>query len=210
MTRFLLVDDHAVVRQGLKKILGESFADLEVVEASTGPEARAKLREDSWDAVILDLSLPGLSGLEVLKRLRAEGSALPVLILSMHPEDQYGVRTLKAGASGYLTKSCAPEKLVEVMRLLLAGKRYVSPDLAERLVRELRDTPADEPHQVLSDREDQILRLIASGKTVSEIAHELSLSVKTISTYRSRILAKMHLKNNAELIHYAVKHSLVA
>jgi DNA-binding NarL/FixJ family response regulator len=182
---------------------------LEVVEVATGPEALAVLRQESWDAAVFDLSLPGISGLDLLKRLRAQGSTLPILVLSMHPEDQYAVRALKAGASGYLTKTCAPERLVEAVRCLLLGRRYVGPQIAERLVQELQEPSVGEPHQMLSDREDQILRLIASGRTLSEIAQELSLSVKTISTYRSRILAKMRLKNNAELIRYAVERGLV-
>jgi two-component system invasion response regulator UvrY len=210
MTSILLVDDHAVVRQGLKQILGENFSDVKVMEASDGAEARVKLCEDSCDAVILDLSLPGLSGLDVLKRLRAEGSTLPVLVLSMHSEDEYGLRVLRAGAAGFLTKSCAPEKLVEAVQCLLAGRQYFSPKLVRRLAQQLQDSSADEPHQVLSDREDQVLHMIAAGKSISEIAKELCLSVKTISTYRSRILAKMHFKNNTELIHYAVTYGLVS
>jgi DNA-binding NarL/FixJ family response regulator len=209
MKRILLVDDHAVVRTGLRQILEQAFIGLQVAEASNSQEAMLELREGNLDAVILDISLPGMSGLGLLKRIRAQWQTLPTLVLSMHPEDQYGIRVLKAGASGYLTKACAPEKLVAATKTIIAGRRYVSPSLAERLVLGLGSKITAEPHHTLSDREDEILRMIASGKTVSEIARELSLSVKTVSTHRSRILAKMHLKNNAELTHYAIKAGLI-
>ena len=209
MKRVLLVDDHAVVRKGLKQILEEAVVDLHIAEAADGSEAIMIVKQSSWDALILDISLPGLSGLDVLKRIRAERKKLPILVLSMYPEEQYGIRVLKAGASGYLTKSCAPEKLVEALEHILEGGRYVSPALAEKLALELDDRVEDEPHQVLTDREYQVMRMIASGKTVSAIAGELSLSAKTISTHRSRILAKMHMKNSAELTHYAVTKGLV-
>lgn len=209
MKRVLLVDDHAVVRKGLRQILEEAVSSLEIAEASDGQEAMRKIRQGNWDALILDISLPGINGLDVLKRIRAEQHNLPILVLSMHPEDQYGIRVLKAGASGYLTKSCAPENLVEAMEQVMRGRRYVSPTLAERLVLELNNEVGDEPHRALSDREYQILRMVASGKTVSEIAGELCLSVKTISTHRSRMLAKMHMKNNAELTRYAIEKGLV-
>ncbi len=167
------------------------------------------VQQGSWDALILDISLPGISGLDVLKRIRAERKKLPILVLSMHPEEQYGVRVLRAGACGYLTKACAPEKLVEALEQILGGGRYVSPTLAEKLVLELDKKVVDEPHHILTDREYQVLRMIASGQTVSSIAGELSLSAKTVSTHRSRILAKMHMKNSAELTHYAVSKGLV-
>ena len=209
MKRVLLVDDHAVVRKGLKQILEEAVSDIDIAEAADGSEAITIVKQGSWDALILDISLPGLSGLDVLKRIRAERKQLPILVLSMHPEEQYGIRVLRAGASGYLTKSCAPEKLVEALTHILQGGRYVSPTLAEKLVLELDDKVDDDPHQILTDREYQVMRMIASGKTVSAIAEELSLSAKTISTHRSRILAKMHMKNSAELTHYAVTKGLV-
>ena len=209
MKRVLLVDDHAVVRKGLKQILEEAVVDLQIAEAADGSEAIMIVKQSSWDALILDISLPGLSGLDVLKRIHAERKKLPILVLSMYPEEQYGIRVLRAGASGYLTKSCAPEKLVEALEHILEGGRYVSSKLAEKLVLELNDRVDDEPHQVLTDREFQVMRMIASGKTVSVIAGELSLSAKTISTHRSRILAKMHMKNSAELTHYAVRRGLV-
>lgn len=209
MKRVLLVDDHAVVRKGLKQILEEAVVDLDIAEATDGSEAIMMVQQGSWDALILDISLPGISGLDVLKRIRTERKKLPILILSMHPEEQYGVRVLRAGACGYLTKACAPEKLVEALEQILAGGRYVSPTLAEKLVLELDNKVVDEPHHILTDREYQVLRMIASGQTVSSIAGELSLSAKTISTHRSRILAKMHMKNSAELTHYAVSKGLV-
>ncbi len=210
MKRVLLVDDHAVVRTGLKQILQEAIFDLEIAEATDGSEAIIMVQQGSWDALILDISLPGgASGLDVLKRIRAEWKNLPILVLSMHPEEQYGVRVLKAGACGYLTKACAPEKLVKALEQVLKGGRYVSSTLAEKLVLELENKMVDEPHQVLTDREYQVLRMIASGQTVSSIACELSLSAKTISTHRSRILAKMHMKNSAELTYYAVSKGLV-
>lgn len=209
MIRVLLVDDHAVVRKGLKQILEEAVVDLEVAEASDGAEAMMMVSEGSWDAVILDISLPRINGLDVLKRIRAGWKKLPILVLSMYPEEQYGIRVLRAGASGYLTKSCAPENLVDALEQILGGSRYVSQTLAEKLVLELDNTVGDEPHHALTDREYQVLRMIASGKTVSAIADELSLSAKTISTHRSRILAKMHMKNSAELTHYAITKGLV-
>jgi len=208
MIKVLIADDHAVVRQGLKQILGET-SDMQVVgEATTGPEALEKARAEGWDVMILDLTLPGRSGFEILKALRAEKPDQPVLILSMHAEDQFAVRLLKAGASGYLTKESVPEELIKAIRKVVAGGKYVSPALAERLAFEMDAAPERLPHEALSDREFQVMQMIATGKAVKQIAEELSLSVKTVSTYRARVLAKMEMRTNAELTHYAVRHGL--
>ena len=168
-----------------------------------------KIWKEEWDVVVLDITMPGRSGLEVLREIKKSKPKLPVLVLSMHPEGQFAVRVLKRGASGYMTKESAPEELVGAIKKVLAGGRYVSPSLAEKLATYLSADGQKSPQEKLSDREFQVLRLIASGKIVSEIAKELSLSVKTISTYRSRILEKMGMKNNAELMHYAMQHQLV-
>ncbi len=208
MIKLLIADDHAVVREGLKRILSET-PDLVVAgEAGDGQEALDRVRAEAWDMVLLDISLPGMSGLDVLKQLRRERPRLPVLVLSIYPEDQYAVRVLKAGASGYLTKDSAPDQLIAAIRKISLGRKFVSPDLAEKLVVDLA-TDAEKPlHERLSDREYQVLCLIASGKTTKEVATELSLSVKTVSTYRIRILKKMNVKSNAELIHYALQRGL--
>ena len=209
MIRALIADDHAVVRQGLRLILQETN-DMQVTgEAGTGPETLDRARDNTYDVLVLDITMPGRSGFEVLKELRIERPELPVLILSMHAEEQFAVRLLKAGAAGYLNKESAPEELVKAIRKVVAGGRYVSPTLAEKLAFEM-DAGSDKlAHETLSDREFQVMRMMASGKTVKEIAAELSLSVKTISTYRARILAKMNLHTNAELIHYAISNQLV-
>lgn len=209
MIRILVADDHAIVRRGLIQILAE-HCDMSVVgEASDAAELFALARAQKWDIVVLDVSMPGRGGLDVLKELKAEFPARPVLILSVHPEDQYAVRALRAGAAGYLTKDSAPAELVNAIRKAMQGGKYVSPSLAEKLAFNLAPDPDRLPHEALSDREYQVLCAIASGKTVSEIAEEMSLSVKTISTYRTRLLEKMNLKNNAELTHYAIQHGLV-
>ena len=206
--RILIVDDHAVVRRGLMEILEEEFPAAQCAEATNGAEALQYVRRDDWDVVVLDISMPGMSGLDVLKDVRSLRPSAAVLVLSMHPEEQYAVRVLKAGAAGYLTKETAPEELVRAIRKGVAGGRYVSASLAERLAVSLRAGLEAEPHEALSDREYEVLRLIASGKTVSQIAEELCLSVKTISTYRARILEKMHMKTNAELMRYAMEKDL--
>lgn len=209
MTKILIADDHAILREGLKQIIEEA-GELEVAaEAADGPQVLSILREEEVDMVLLDISLPGQNGLDVLKEIKAEHPQLPVLMLSMHPEEHYAVRAIRAGASGYLTKSGATDDLVDAIRLVARGRKYISPTLAEQLAEELDGGSAKPLHQKLSDREYQILCHIATGKTVTEIADELMLSVKTVSTYRSRILEKMHLKTNAELTYYAVKHQLV-
>jgi len=207
--RILIADDHAVVRHGLKQILADAFKRAVFGEAANSQEALERVWKEPWDVVILDLTMPGRSGLEVLKEIKRARPKLPVLILSMHPEDQFAVRLLKAGASGYMTKESAPEELVGAVNKAVAGGRYVSVPLAEKLASLIvRDVQAA-PHESLSDREFLILRLIASGKPVGVIARELSLSVKTIRTYRARLLEKMCMSNNSELVHYAFQNHLV-
>jgi DNA-binding NarL/FixJ family response regulator len=209
MIKILIADDHAVVREGLKQIISET-SDMRVTdEANNGQEVLNKVSEQHYDVVLLDITMPGRSGLDVLKQLKSKKPKLPVLMLSVHPEEQYAVRTLKAGASGYLTKGSATDELIAAIRKISTGKKYVSSSLAEKLAFDL-DLDHEKPrHEILSDREYQVMSMIASGKTVKEIADELSLSVQTISTYRSRILEKMKMKNNAEIIYYAVKQGLV-
>ena len=209
MIRILIVDDHAIVRKGLKQILAEEFDKAVFGEAQNVAELKALAQSQDWNIVILDISMPGKNGLDALTDMKREKSRLPVLVLSMHPEDQFAVRVLKAGASGYMTKESAPEELVTAIRRVLAGGRYISSSLAERLAFDMGADYEQPPHDKLSDREYQVICMIASGKTVSDIAEELSLSVKTISTYRSRILEKMHMKNNAELTYYAIHNQLV-
>ena len=209
MIKVLIADDHPIVRQGLKQILaGES--DMAVVsEAGDSQEVLQLVSKQNYDVVVLDISMPGRGGLEVLKELKCRHPRLPVLVLSMHPEEQYGVRALKAGAAGYLTKKSTPDKLVQALRKIVSGGKYISPDLAEKLVYAADRDHQGALHDTLSDREYQVMCLIASGKRVSEIARELSLSVKTISSHRTRVLKKMEMKSNAELTHYAVKNQLV-
>ncbi len=209
--RILIADDHAVVRQGLRSILSE-HPDLEVGgEATTAGEVLEMVREkdEAWDLVLLDLSMPGGEGLETLTRLRSAAPELPVLVLSMHPEDQLAARLLKAGADGYLNKEAASDELVTALRRVLGGQKYVSPDLASHLASELGGEADRAPHEALSDREFQVLRLLAEGRSVSDIAEELTLSPKTVSTYRSRLLEKMEMENTAQLIRYALEHDLV-
>ncbi len=207
--KILITDDHAVVRQGLKQILAAEFKKAEFGEAINAQEAARRVAEGTWDVVILDVTMPGRSGLEALKDIKQLRPKLPVLMLSMHPEDQFAVRMLKAGASGYMTKESAPEELVGAVRKVMSGGRYVSPALAEKMAGYLSIDVQTPPHERLSDREFLVLRMIASGKTVGAIAKELSLSVKTISTYRTRILEKTGMANNAELTHYAIQNNLV-
>jgi DNA-binding NarL/FixJ family response regulator len=207
--KILLTDDHAVVRHGLKQILADEFKRATFGEARNAQEALSRIWKEHWDVVVLDITMPGRSGMEVLREIKKSKPKLPVLVLSMHPEGQFAVRVLKRGASGYMTKESAPEELVGAIKKVLAGGRYISPALAEKLATYLSGDAQKPPQEKLSDREFQVLRLIASGKIVSEIAKELSLSVKTISTYRSRVLEKMGMKNNAELMHYAMQHQLV-
>jgi two-component system invasion response regulator UvrY len=207
--KILLTDDHAVVRQGLKLILADHFKKAVFGEARNATEALNRIAKENWDVVILDITMPGRSGLEVLQDAKRLRPKLPVLVLSMHPEDQFAVRLLKTGAAGYLTKESADTELVGAIKKVVGGGRYVSPSLAERMASYLTIDVQKAPHERLSDREFLVLRMIGSGKSVSQIARELSLSVKTISTYRARLLKKMDLKNNAELTHYVVQKSLV-
>ncbi len=209
MTRVLVADDHAVVREGLKQVLAEIPGKVVTDEASNGQEVLDKVWKNNYDVVVLDISMPGRSGLDILKEIKNHKPRLPVLVLSMYPEEQYAVRVLKAGAAGYLTKESASTELMAAMQKVLQGKKYISTSLAERLAFDLERDTEKAVHEELSDREYQVMCLIASGKTVKEIAEELSLSVKTISTYRTRILEKMDMKNNAELTHYAIHHQLV-
>lgn len=210
MPRILIADDFPIVRQGVAQVLHDQGQAYEIDEASHGREVLEKIRSRHYDAVLLDISMPGKSGLEVLKEIKAIKPDLPVLMLSMHPEDHYAVRALKAGAAGYLTKAQDPSQIVEALRRVLAGKRYVTEAVAEHLVMEIgQDKKSDVPHQRLSDREFEIFCKIASGKTISQIADELCLSVKTVSTYRARILEKMQMKSNADITRYALKAGLV-
>jgi two-component system invasion response regulator UvrY len=207
--RVLIADDHTIVREGLKQILAET-PDMAVVdEASNGQEVLDKAAEVGPDVVLLDISMPGRSGLDILKQLKTDMPGTAVLVLSMYSEEQYALRALKAGASGYLTKESAPDRLIEAIRLVSRGRKYISASVAEKLAYNLEQGEEKPPHENLSDREYQVMCMIASGKTVKEIAADLTLSVKTISTYRTRILEKMGLRNNAALTHYAVQNRLV-
>jgi two-component system invasion response regulator UvrY len=209
MIRILIADDHAILRRGLKEILMRELDSVTWGEAENGEQVLDQIQRDEWDLLILDITMPGRGGLDVLKNLKALRPRLPVLVLSMHPEDQYGKRVLKAGASGYMNKESAPEELMKAVRKLLGGGRYVSPALAETLASDLSQDTGRPAHETLSDREFEVLRKIASGKTVGQIADELHLSVTTVSTYRARILEKMNMSTTAELMHYALRNHLV-
>lgn len=209
MIKILIADDHAVVRKGLKQILAETTDIVAADEAINGQEVLEKIRKNDYDIVMLDISMPGRNGLDILKQVKNEKPEMSVLILSMHPEEQYAVRALKAGASGYLTKDSAPDELILAIRKISQGRKYITSSLAERLAFYLEVDSEKPLHEALSDREYEVMRMIASGKTVKEIAEELFLSIKTISTYRSRILEKMGMKNNTELVHYALKNRLL-
>ncbi len=209
MIRILIADDHRIVREGLKQILAET-PDMTVVdEASNGQEVLGKVWENDYDVVLLDISMPGRSGLDILKQLKNERPKLAVLVLSMYSEEQYAIRALRAGASGYMTKESAPDELIEAIRKVSTGRKYISPTVAEKLAVSLEANDERPAHENLSDREYQVMCMIASGKTIKTIADELSLSVKTVSTYRTRILEKMRMKNNAELTHYSIQNRLV-
>lgn len=209
MLRILLADDHAVVRKGVKQILEGAFASAEFGEVKNASELHALINKEHWDILILDLNMPEGNGLEALKHIKHEHLQLPVLILSMYPEDQYAVRTIIAGAAGYLNKESAPEELVQAVRKILHGGKYISAAVADELVLHARNEDDQPLHKHLSDREYQVLCLLASGKEVKEISVELSLSAKTISTYRARLLIKMDMNTNAELTHYAIDNGLV-
>lgn len=205
----LIADDHAIVRKGLVQLLREEFHFASITEAANSAEVAEKAKGVIWDVILLDISMPGRNGLDVLKQLRADGVKAPVLMLSMHPEDQYALRVLKAGASGFLNKDSATEELIAAVHRVLSGKKYISASLAEKLADSMGDTSGRPAHELLSDRELQVLQLIAAGKQVSEIADTISLSVNTISTYRTRILEKLSLANNAEITRYAIDNKLV-
>jgi len=205
----LIVDDHAIVRTGLRQIIAEEDSGINVMEAGDATETMRTLRDEKIDLITLDINLPGKNGIELLKQIKSEFRTIPVLILSMHSEDQYAIRAIKNGASGYLTKDSAPDLLLTAIQKVLSGGRFITPELAEKLVNAI-DKDSDSPaHDVLSDREFEVLRHIAEGKGVSEIGEILHLSTKTISTYRSRLLQKMGLKNNSEIIHYALKNGII-
>ena len=208
MIRILIADDHAIVRRGLKQIIEGSGEMIVVAEAESGIDALHKIREIACDVVLLDISMPDMSGIDVLKQIHAEKPQLPILILSIYSEDQYAKRLIKAGAVGYMTKESAPSEVIKALQHVAGGKKYISPVVAEILANELGMAEEKLPHQILSDREYQIFLLLASAQTVSDIADALALSVKTVSTYRTRVLEKMHLKNNAELMRYAVDNQL--
>lgn len=209
MIRVLVADDHTVVRRGLLQILEEAPAMVVAGEASTGRQVLQAVQKHDYDVLVLDIAMPDGGGLEVLRQLQSLKPDLPVLILSMYSEKQYAVRALKAGAAGYLTKESAPDELIAAIRKVAQGRKYVTQSLAEKLAAELRGEPEKEPHETLSDREYQVMCLLATGKTITEIATELSLSVKTVSTYRARILDKLNLKSTAEIIRYALERGLV-
>ena len=205
--RILIVDDHAMVREGLKRILLDEFKDASFGEAGNATEALEQIWKRAWELVLLDVSMHGRSGLDVLKEIRASTSKVPVLVLSGHPEEQYAVRVLKAGAAGYLAKESAPQELCRAVRRVLSGGKYITPSVAEQLAAQFQSSnrPA---HEALSNREYQVMLLIAAGKAPKEIGDELLLSVKTVGTYRTRILEKLNLKNNAELMRYVLEREL--
>lgn len=206
MMKFLIADDHAIVRKGLVQVLLEEFPDAQITEVANSIEVFHQLSTQIWDIILLDISMPGKNGIEILKQLRTNGINAPVLMISMHSEEQYALRALKGGASGFLSKESATDELLVAVRKILSGKKYISTAVAEKMAETLG---AKQGHELLSDREMQVLQLIASGKIVSEIAEEISLSVNTISTYRARILEKLKLNNNAELTRYALDNELI-
>jgi two-component system, NarL family, invasion response regulator UvrY len=210
MIRIIIADDHSIVREGLKQIIADTPDMIIADEAENGHELISKIETGKYNVAVVDISMPDSHILDLLKHIRQIQPRLPVLILSMHPEDQYGVRVMKAGAAGYLTKESASTDLISALRTVSAGKKYISATLAEKLIFALNNNKNKAPHEALSDREFQVFCMLAESKPSKEIAAELYLSEKTISTYRSRILSKMQLKNNSELIHYAVKNGLVA
>lgn len=209
MYRFLIADDHTVVRKGLKQILLEAFPSALVEEVTDAESMLKMVFSQNWDVVISDISMPGRSGLEVLQQVKQHYPKLPVLILSVHSEDLYALRVLKSGAAGYLNKDSAPEQLVAAVNRVMQGKKYITPTIAEKLANSLDQDMGKSSHEYLSDREFEVLKLLAAGQAVSDIASRLSLSVTTISTYRSRIMVKMSLKTNAELTLYAIENKLI-
>jgi len=209
MIRILIADDHGIVRRGLKEILHDEFPKAQISAVNDGAALMRKVRKEKWDVVISDITMPVTNGLETLKQLKEEFPKLPVLILSMHPEYLYAIRALRAGAAGYLSKESASEELVNAVRMILNGRKYITAAVAEKLAENLEQDAAKEPHETLSDREFDILKRIASGKTITQIGTELSLGKSTVSTYRARILVKMKLQTNAELTYYAMQNHIV-
>ncbi|MEO7727254.1 MAG: response regulator transcription factor [Burkholderiales bacterium] len=209
MTRILVADDHQIVRAGLKNLLADYNEFTVAGEAGSGTDTIKMVREEDWDIVLLDISMPDMNGVDTLKQIRRSKPDLPVLILTMHPEDQFAINLLRAGANGYVCKECAPEQLISAIRTVVSGRRYVSPALGDQLAGDLSGDSQKALHTELSEREFQVFCKLASGQAVSEIATELFLSVKTVSTYRSRILEKMSMKTNANLTYYAIKHGLI-
>jgi len=209
MLRILIADDHAIIRKGLKQILLEEYPSAAIEEVNDAEGAIKKTISNEWDIIICDLSMPGRSGLDVVQQVKQNFPKLPVLILSIHPEEQYAIRVLKAGAAGYLSKDAATEELVKAVQRVLQGRKYISPSIAEKMAADLDQDTSKPPHEILSDREFDIFKMIAAGKTVSDIAEQLSLSITTVSTYRARILAKMNMKANAELTRYGLENKLI-
>lgn len=210
MLRILITDDHAIIRKGLEQIIREAYPSAVIREACDAESAMKEMLKNEFNVVICDLSMPGgRSGLDVLQYVKQNFPKTPVLILSIHPEEQYAIRTLKAGAAGYLSKDTATDELVNAMQRVLQGRKYISPSIAEKMATELEQDNNKPPHELLSDREFHVFRLLAEGRAVSGIAEELSLSLTTVSTYRARILAKMSMKNNAELTRYALENKLI-
>jgi two-component system invasion response regulator UvrY len=209
MIKIIIADDHAIVREGLKQIISDVSDMVVTGEAASGHEVIDKIHKNNYDVVVLDISMPGANVLDVIKEIKRQRPDLPILVLSIHPEEQYAMRVLKAGVSGYLTKKSAPDELITAIRKVSKQKKYISTSLAELMVSGLSKNYKNQPHEVLSDREHQIMCLIASGMSAKEIAEKLGLSGKTVSTYRSRVLRKMNMKNNTEFTHYAIKHKLV-
>ncbi len=209
MFRVLIADDHTVVRRGLRQILLEGFPAAKVEEVADAEELIKKIMQSDWDLVISDLSMPGRSGLEALQQIKQLHPKLPVLILSIHPEEQYALRVLRAGASGYLSKDMAPDELVIAVQKVMLGKKYITDTIAEKLASVLDQDASKAPHETLSDREFTVLKLLASGKSVSDIAESMFLSVTTVSTYRTRLMTKMNMKSNADLTLYAIENKLL-
>ncbi len=209
MLRILIADDHEIVRRGLKQILQEGFSLVHIEEANDGPSLAEKALKDEWDIVVSDLAMPGGGGLEALRRIKEKRPGLPVLILSIYPEEQYAMNVIKSGAAGYLNKDAAPEKLVNAVQRILTGKKYISGDIAEKMAQHLQQKTKATLHELLSEREINVFQMLARGKSVSEISTILEIKATTVSTYRSRILEKMNMKSNVDLTRYAIEHKLI-
>lgn len=207
--RIMIVDDHAIVREGLRLILGATPDLIVVGEADDGVAALNQLAECNPDVVLVDISMPGMSGIELIGRIHQENPQIAILVLSMHKEEQFAVRALKAGAAGYLTKDCAPEQLAQAIHKIVSGGRFITPEVAEALANAIVPTLVETPHKQLSNREFQVFRMLASGKSINDIAHDLSLSANTVSTHKSRLMNKLGVENNAGLVHYAIKHQII-